>query len=196
MNKSKTQFLVKVAVLGALAAVLMYFEFPLPVAPPFYKVDFSDTAALVGAFAMGPWAAVLISLIKNILHIILKGTSTAYVGELANFLVSCAFTCTASIIYQKKHTKKGALISLIAGTLALAAAGAFVNYFVVIPAYVKFMNIPLDVIVGMGGKIFPAVTSLFTFVLLCTTPFNLIKGVLLSIVTMIVYKRISPILKK
>lgn len=195
MNNSKTQFIVKVAVLGALATILMYFDFPLPIAPPFYKIDLADTAALIGGFALGPLAAAAITLVKNLLILVIKGTQTAYIGELANFLTSCAFTCTAAFVYKANRTKKGAIIGLIAGVLALAIAGGFINYYVVIPAYVKFMHLPLEVIVGMGTAIYSSVNSLLTLVLLCTVPFNLVKGVIIGIITSVLYKRISPLLK-
>ena len=180
--------------LGALAGVLMFIKFPIPIAPSFYKLDFSDTACLVGGFALGPLAAVLICLIKNLINVILEGTTTAFVGEISNFLMSCALCVTAAVIYKKDHTKKGAIKSMITGVIVLVIASALINYFILIPAYVKFMNIPLEAIIGMGAKIFPSIDSLWKLVLLCTVPFNFIKGVSVCLITFIIYKRISPLI--
>ena len=194
-SKSKTRYIVNVAILSALAGVLMLIEFPLPIAPTFYKVDLSDVAVLIGGFALNAPAAIIISFMKVMISIILNGTSTAFVGEFAAFIMDSVFGFVASLIYQKKHTKKGAIKSLIFGTLALTIIGAFVNYYLMIPAYVKFMNIPLDAILSLGSAINKNVSSLLTLIIFCTIPFNIIKGIIISIVTYLLYKRISPLLK-
>lgn len=195
MRNSKTQLITGIAILGALSGVLMVLEFPLPIAPSFYKMDFSDVALLIGGYAYGPFAAILISLIKVFINLIVNGTTTAFVGEIAAFLMDSLFAVSASLIYKKEHTKKGAIKSLIVGVLVLTISAAIINYFVLIPAYVKFMNFPLEAIVAMGSAIIPSVNSLLTLVLFCTVPFNLVKGILISIVTYLLYKHISPLLK-
>ena len=160
----------------------------------FYKLEFSDVPCLVGGFAMGPWAAVLICLIKNLINVISEGTTTAFVGEASNFVMSCTLCVTAAVIYKKEHTKKGAIKSMIIGIIVLAVASAVINYYVLIPAYVKFMGFPLDAIIGLGAKIIPSIDSLFKLVLFCTVPFNIIKGIAVCLITFVVYKRISPLI--
>ncbi len=191
-----TARMTRIAILGVCAFILMYFEIALPfIAPTFYKLDFSEIPVLIGGFALGPLSAVVIELIKILLKLLFKPTTTAFVGELANFLVGCAFAVPAALYYQKNRTKKGALVSLLIGTVCMALVGFAVNLWLVIPAYVSIMNFPLEAIIGAGAAIFPVVDSVFMLVLCCTTPFNLIKGILLSILTSLLYKRISPFLK-
>ena len=120
--------LVLIAMLSALAFILMFFEFPLLfMAPEFYKLDFSELPVLIGTFSMGPVAGVLIEALKILLHLMFKGTSTVYVGEIANFLVGCAFLLPAGLLYRKKHTKSGALIGMAAGTLCMVTSRATRN---------------------------------------------------------------------
>ena len=195
MKNSKTRFIAVVSILGALAGVLMtYVKFPIPIAPSFYKLEFSDTVCLIGGFALGPWAAVLICLIKNLINLIIEGTSTAFIGEISNFIMSCAICVPAAILYRLNHTKSGAVQSMVCGIIFSVIVSALINYFVLIPAYVKFMNFPLEAIIGLGTKIFPSVNSLFTLILYCTIPFNFIKGILVCFITFILYKRVSPLI--
>lgn len=191
---SSVRTLTKIAVLSAVAFVLMYFDFPLPFIPSFYKLDFSETAVMAGGFAMGPGAAVAIEGVKILLKLLFKGTDTAYVGELANFLIGCAFVLPASFMYQKEKTRRRALMGLAAGTVCMTAVGVIINYAVLLPAYSFFYQLPMEVLIGMGTALIPFITDKLTFVLLATTPFNIIKGVLVSIVTILLYKRISPLL--
>ena len=195
MKNSKTNFIVVTAILGALSGALMFIKFPIPIAPSFYKLDFSDVASLIGGFALGPVASILINLIKNIINLIIEETTTAFIGELSNFIMSCALTVPAAIYYKKNHTRKGALIGMIIGIVSLTVVAAILNYYVVIPAYVNLMGFPLEAIIGMGNKIFSNVNSLFTLVLFCTVPFNIIKGLLVCLVTFIIYKRVSSLIK-
>ena len=191
-----TKRIARIAILSAVATVLMMFDFPLPfIAPPFYKIDFSEVAVLIGGFAMGPWAAVMIEFLKIVLNLLFTSTQTMFVGELSNFIVGCAFCVPATIIYQKHKTKATALKGLIVGTLTMTAIGFLTNFFFIIPAYVAFTNFTLDQIIGMASAIFPFINSKFLLVLCCTTPFNLIKGVIVSLFTVLLYKHISPLLK-
>lgn len=194
MKKITTDYIVKVAILSALATVLMLIKFPIPIAPSFYKLEFSDIAALFGGFALGPGAAIVICLIKNIMNIILEGTTTMFIGELSNFLMSASLCATASFIYKDNHTKKGAVKSLIIGSIVMIVVAAFLNYFALIPAYVKLAKFPLEAIVALGTKIFPIVHDKLTLILFCTVPFNIVKALGVSLITFIVYKRISPLL--
>ena len=198
MNKKlfSTDMIIKVAILAALSAVLLIFNFPIPLAPSFYKIDFADVAGLIGGFAMGPFAAFMIQVIKIILNIIIEGGSqTAFIGELSNFLISSSLCVTAAAIYHKDHTLKGAIRALILGSVFMVLVAAVLNYLLIIPAYVKFMHFPLDAIVSMGTKIIPLVKDKLTLILFCTVPFNLIKALMVSLITFVVYKRISPLLK-
>ena len=195
-NVSKTNYIVKVSMLGALAGILMFIKFPIPIAPSFYKIEFSDVAGLIGGFSLGPSAAALICLIKNLINVLLEGTTTAFIGELSNFIMSSSLCITASLIYKNEHTKKGAIKSLVVGVFLLCVVSAIVNYYLVIPAFVKFMKFPLEAIISMGNAVFKSVNSLLTLVLFCTIPFNLIKGICVSFITYVIYKRLSPLLKK
>ena len=191
----KTRYMVQVAMLGAAAVVLMFFDIPLPFAPSFYKIDLSEVPVLIGAFAMGPLAGAAIELIKILLNLVMKGSTTAGVGEVANFLIGCAYVMPAAWIYKTQKTKKNAMIGMAVGTVFLAAAGGLLNAFVLLPAYAAAFGMPMDALVGMGSAVNKAITSLPTFVLFAVVPFNIIKGVVVSLVTMLLYKHISRLLK-
>jgi riboflavin transporter FmnP len=196
-NESKilnTRAIAKAAVLGAVAFVLMLLEFPLPVAPTFYKMDFSEAAVLMGGFALGPAYAVIIEALKVALNLIFQGTITMGVGEMANFLIGISFTVPAAYMYSKNKTLKTAIKGMVIGTLCMMAAGVLLNYFVLLPAYVALAHFPMEAIIGAGQAIFPFIQNKFTFVMACVTPFNLIKGILVSVVTRLLYKRLSPVL--
>lgn len=196
-SKNNIEYLVKIAMLGAVATVLMLIEFPLPfIAPPFYELDFSEVPVLVGTFAMGPLAGVLIELIKVLLNLVINGTITAGVGELANFVVGCSFIIPAGLIYKYKKTKGFALMGLIAGTLTMAVVSLPVNAFIMVPAYIKLAGFEKAMIIGMGNAIFPFVDSIMKLALCCAVPFNFIKGVIISVITFILYKPLNPLLKK
>lgn len=187
--------MVQVAMLGAVATVLMLFEIPLWFAPSFYEIDLSEVAVLIGAFTMGPLAGAVIELIKVLLNLIINGTITAGVGELANLLVGCALVIPAGIIYSRSRTRKGALVGMAAGTLTMTVVGCIVNAFILLPVY-SAVIMPMDALVGMGSALNPAITDLTTFVFFAVAPFNLLKGVIVSLVTLLLYKKVSPILKK
>lgn len=190
----------KIAVIGmfsALAAVLMLFEFPLFFAPPFYKLDFSEIPILVGTFAFGPVAGVMMEFIKILLKLFMKGTSTAFVGDLANFAVGCSFILPASVIYTFKKSKKMAVIACIAGTLVLTFFGTSFNAVYLLPAFSKLYGMPMEALLNMGVEANSLVQegSIVSFVVACVAPLNLIKGTSVSIVTLCIYKSLSPILK-
>ena len=184
-----------VGVFSAIAAVLMLFELPLWFAPSFYELDFSEVPIMIGAFALGPVAGVLTELVKILLNLVINGTNTAFVGEFANFVMGCAFVVPASVIYKRKKNRQHAMIGLAAGTVIMSAAAVFINALVLLPAYAKAFGMPVDAFVQMGTAINPAINGIWTFVLLAVAPFNLIKGVLVSVITVLLYKHISPILK-
>lgn len=188
----------KIAIIGVFSAisfVLMLIEFPLPFAPSFYKFDFSDIPALIGGFAAGPMVGVMIEFIKVLLNILIQGTTSGFVGEIANFVVGAAFILPSTIIYRFKKTRKVALISCLAGTLCIAIVGSLLNAFFLLPAYAIMFGSGIDAFVGMGAAINPAISNLTTFCLFAVAPFNLVKGIADSAITFLVYKQLSPILK-
>ncbi len=190
----------KVAVIGmfsALSAILMLFEFPLPFAPGFYKLDFSEIPALIGAFAFGPLTGVMIEFIKILLKLLFKGTSSAFVGELANFAVGCSYILPASVIYSFKKTKKSAVVSCIAGTCVITIFGSVFNAVYLIPAFSALYGMPMEAILSMGSAVNPLAKDgdMISFVIACVAPLNLVKGFLASGVTLAVYKHLSPVLK-
>lgn len=192
-----TKVMVKVSVLGVISFLLMFFEFPMAfIAPPFIKMDISDIPSLLGAFAIGPMAGVIIQFLKNILNLVLEGTTTAAVGELANFVVGASFAFTAGVIYHKKKTFKNAVIGLIAGTLAMTTVITLANYFVMFPFYAKMFGWPISDLVGMGTAINENIVDLKTMMLYSIVPFNLFKGSVVTAITILIYKRLSPILHK
>ena len=151
---------------------------------------------LIGSFSLGPLAGILIEFIKILINLLLNGTDTFFVGELANFLMGCAFVLPAAILYQRKKTLKRALFGLGVATLSLVLIGALCNYFLMIPAYVYLAGYPMDAIIGMGAAVNPAIKDLSSLILIAVVPFNFIKGVLCSVLTILLYKRVSPILHK
>ena len=190
----------KIAVIGmfsAIAAILMLFEFPLPFAPSFYELDFSELPILVGTFAFGPVAGVMMEFVKILLKLFLKGTSTAFVGDLANFVVGCSFVLPASVAYAFRKTKKSAVFSCVLGTLCMTVFGTAFNALYLLPAFSKLYGMPLDAILEMGSKVNPLMTpgSIVSFVVCCVAPMNLIKGASVSLVTLLIYKPLSRILK-
>ncbi len=185
--------LVLMGMFGALGAVLMLFEFPIPfIAPPFYGLDLSEIPVLVGTFSMGPLAGLVIELVKILVKLVLKPTTTGFVGEFANFCIGCSLVLPAGFLYKRNKTKKGALIGMIIGTVSMAVIGAVLNALVMIPFYSNFM--PLESIIAAGAAINPVVSNVWTFAFACVAPFNLVKGALVSLITTLVYKRISIII--
>lgn len=193
---TKIRTMAQIGMLSAIAAVLMLFEIPLPFAPTFYEIDFSEVPVLIGCFAMGPTAGVAIEFIKILLNFALNGTVTAGVGEFANFLIGCAFLLPAGMVYKYRRTRKGALSGMVLGTVFMTVAGCLLNAYLLLPAYAKAFGMPIDNLVQMGTSVNAGITSLSTFVLFAVAPFNLLKGAMVSVVVWLLYKKISPVLKK
>lgn len=191
----KTKWIAKTGILSAFAIILMYLEFSIPFMPVFLKFDFAEIPALLGSFALGPWSGLLIEFIKNLSH--LPFSHTGFVGELSNFIICGSFVFAAGLIYQRKKTKKGAIISLIVGTLVMTTLGVFVNYFINLPFYFNVMGLNMNDIIGMtaaaGNTLVKDMRTLISFVFV---PFNIFKGVVISLIVMTIYKKISPILHK
>ena len=160
----------------------------------FYKLDLSDLIALLGGFAMGPLAGGVIQLLKNLLNLLLNGTSTAFVGETANFVTGCLLVVPAALVYRRWRSRRGAVIGMAVGTLSLTLGGALINAYIMLPFFSRFYGMPMSSIIGMGTAINPAITDLTSLVLLAVVPFNLLKGILCSVLTLLLYKRLSRLL--
>ena len=185
----------QIGMLGAVAMVLMFFEIPLWFAPPFYKIDLSELPVLIGCFAMGPVAGVLIELVKILLYVVVHGTTTAGVGDIANFLIGCSFIVPAGLIYRRMTTKKGALIGMAVGTAVMTVLGCVLNAYVLLPFYAAAFGMPMDALVQMGTAVNAGIQDVFGFVMLAVAPFNILKGILVSGLTLSlihIYNRISP----
>ena len=197
MNKNLSiRKIASIGVLGALGGILMIIDFPIFIAPSFYKLDLGDLPCLIGSFAMGPTSAFFIQLVKIIVKLLIKPTSTAFVGEIAAFCFSTIFCVSASIIYKNNHNKKGAIKAMAIASLIYVLFACLGNYFVIIPAYVELYKMPLEAIISAGTQIFPIIHNKLSFVIYCVMPFNLIKIVIIDILTLILYKRISPLLNR
>ena len=191
-DQRKLRNMVKVGILAAMSFILMFIQFPIPVAPPFMKVDLADVPALIGGFSMGPIYGVLIQLIKNILN--LSKTSTYGVGEISNFVVGGLFVFVSSSIYKKNKTKKNATIAMICGMLIMTLAATLSNAFVIFPLYGKAMGVDMNAFVAIAHKTNSLVKSYFTMMIFAIVPFNLIKGFIEILVTKLLYKHVSSIL--
>lgn len=177
---TKTNYLVKISLLSAICVVLMYLEFPLLPAFPWLKIDGSDLPALIGAFAFGPLTGVVIEALKNVLIILVKGTETAGIGNLANFIIGGTFVGTAGMIYKYRKTMKTAIISMAVAIVVMSLVGILANVFILIPMYMP----------GMSNS------DLMNYVIKGLVPFNLIKGFGVSVITLVIYKRVSVIINK
>lgn len=171
-------------------------DFPLPfLAPGHYKLDFSELPVMIGSFAFGPVAGVLVEFCKVVLKIIIKGTDTAFVGDLANFTIGCSLLLPASLVYEFKKTKKSAILGCVLGTVCITLFGTALNAWYLLPKYAEMYGIPLDALIAGGTAINPAITSLTTYVCFAVAPINIIKGGVISLLTILIYKPLSPILK-
>ncbi|MBW9152505.1 ECF transporter S component [Clostridium estertheticum] len=195
MRNEKLIKMIKITLLSVMAFLLMYIELPIPIFPDFLKIDISDLPALLGAFALGPIAGVLIELFKNILHGFLA-SKTAFVGEFANFLVGSVLILVSGYIYKLRKNKSGAIIGLLIGTIVMSVFAAILNYFVVLPLYETVLGFPITAVVAMGSKINHNITDLNSFIIWMIIPFNIFKGIVLSVMTLALYKSVSPILHK
>lgn len=190
-SKVNIRLLVGTGMLSGLAFVLQYLEFPIPIMPFFIRFDFSDLPALIGAFAYGPLAGVIVEFIKNLLHCTVTQSFT--VGELSNFILGAVFTATAGLIYKKNKAKKGAIIGAVVGSVVMGIISFPSNLFIVYPAYAKFT--PMNEIIDAYSKLLPSVGKLWQALLIFNVPFTIVKGLISTLITVLVYKRLSPVLK-
>ena len=192
----KVKKMALISILGALSTVLLVMNFPLPFMPPFMSFDLCGVPEMIGGFALGPVSAVLIIFIKLVLKLCFMGTSTVFTGEIQNFILSCAYVLPAVYIYQRNKTKKSAIIGMLAGTVICAVVAVFSNIYFIIPFYAKlYTGMTFDAIIGMCTAVNPMITNAFSLAIFGIIPFNLIKNGVISLLTMILYKKISPIIK-
>ena len=184
----------KIAVISALAGIVNLFAVPLPFFPSFYEMDFSDVIVLIGGFHLGPVAAVAIEAIKQVINVSVNGTVTAFVGEFANFLMGVALVFPASFLYKRKKSFRRALLGMGIGLVSTVLASAVLNYFVLIPLYANAFG--FDKVLSMAASVIPAISDLKTLILFATIPFNLLKGFVCVLLTIFLYKRVSPLLTK
>ena len=184
-----------VGIFAAMAAVLMYFELPLPFAPSFYEIDLSEVPVLICSFSLGPVAGVVCELVKVILKLLLKGTSTAFVGDFANFVVGCSFILPATVVYHRFKTKKGAMIGMVTGTVVMSVFGSLFNAVYLLPAFATLYGVPLEQLVAMGTAVNGMINSVSTLVLFAVVPFNIVKGAVVSLLTTLLYKRVERLLR-
>ena len=192
-----TRKMAMIGMFSAIATILHLFDFALPFAPPFYKLDFSELPILIGAFAFGPAAGVMMEFLKILLKLLVKGTTTAFVGDLANFVIGCSFILPASVIYAFGKKKRSAIAGCVVGTLILTVFGTAFNAVYLLPAFSALFGMSMESILQAGKAVNPLATgdSIVNFVVACVAPMNLIKGGFASIVTMFIYKPLSPIIK-
>lgn len=188
MKNKSIRKIAYVGVLSALAAVAMVIKFPVPWAPPFYKMEFSEVICLIGGFILGAPAAIAMEFIKILVNFLLDSTTTAGIGELSNFLMGCSFVVPATIVFRKRRTIQSAVAGVAVGTVSLLVISGLLNYFLLIPTYAKVFGMPMEAIIGMGQAIFPSVDGLLSFVLTCVLTFNFSKGVLSSILGVLLFK--------
>jgi riboflavin transporter FmnP len=190
------RYIAFVAMFSAIGGVLMLLEIPLFFAPGFYKLDLSELPIMICTFYLGPVSGVVAEFIKVLLKLLLKGTSTAFVGDFANFVVGCTFVIPASVIYHARPSKKTALLGMLAGTLVMTVFGSAFNALYLIPKFAQLFHMELEKIVGMGTAVNGHINSVYTLVLYAVVPFNLVKGILVSALTFLLYKRISPLMHR
>ena len=196
-GRSRTHKVTVTAMLSAVAFVFMFIEFPIPaLIPAFVKLDISDLPELLAAFSLGPVYGVVVAFLKNLLFAVLHGTSSAYVGELFNFLMGAVFAFSAGFVYRRNKSRRGALLGAVIGTLLMAALSVPLNYFVVYPAYVVCYHLPLETIIGMYRAIRPSVNGLLECLLVFNMPFTFFKGLLDVALCFLIYKPLSPLLHK
>ncbi|MDD2354667.1 MAG: ECF transporter S component [Lachnospiraceae bacterium] len=197
-DKSRILSTKKIAMIGmfsAISGILYCFDFALPIAPTFYKLDFSELPALICGFAFGPVAGVLVEFLKVVIKLLFKSTSTAFVGDLANFLIGCMLVLTASVIYGFKKTKKMSRIALLTGVIVMTVFGTWFNAVYLLPTFSTLYGLPLDSIIAMGTAINGSVNNIYSFVIIMVAPMNIIKGTVVSVLTLLVYKKLSRIIK-
>ena len=190
-TKMSTRVIAQIGILSAIAYLLRFFEIPLPIFPPFLKIDLSDVVAVFGGISMGPVAGFVIVVVKNLLQAI-TGSTTGGVGEFANILIAGPYVLMICLFCKKVKSYKNVLMGAVLGTIVMAIVGAVVDYFIVFPLYAVI--IPMDAIIQMGTVLNPRVTDLFSFMIWLVVPFNIVKGAIMTVVILPLYKKVEKIL--
>jgi len=193
MNNKKVRTLTGTAMLTAVGVALQYIEISIQIIPNFIKLDFSDLPELIGAFAYGPVAGVIICLLRNLIHMAVS--QSGFVGELSNFILGAVFALVAGLIYKKMKTKKGAFIGGTTGAAAMAGISVFTNYFIIYPLYYSVLGFPEEAVLGMYQALLPSVENIFQALLIFNLPLTFVKAMICVIIAMIIYKPLSKLLK-
>lgn len=196
MNKSKLSKLTTVALFGAMSFVLMFFSFSVPIISPFAEFDISALPELIGGFILGPTGAIEIIAIKLLLKLAFKGSTSMFTGEIQNFILSIAYVLPAVLYYRRHKTKKGAVIGLITGSLLSVVLSVFTNLYLIFPAFIKLYGLSWDSIIETCGAVNSHIKNIPTFVAFSVIPFNIISRTITSIITMLIYKKISTFIKR
>ena len=194
-HKSKktmsTRVVAQIGILAAISYFLRFIEFPWPISPSFLKLDFSDVVAFFGGLSMGAVPGFIIVVIKNLLQAV-SGSTTGGVGEIANILIAGPYVLMICFMCRNVKNYKNVLLGGVLGTAIMAIVGAVVDYYIVFPLYALVM--PMDVIIKMGTVLNPKVTDLFTFMIWIVVPFNIVKGAIMTVVILPLYKKMEKIL--
>jgi len=192
MKKGYVRKLTVTAMLSAVSVVLMYLQISIPIMPSFIQFDFSDLPALIGTYAFGPLSGVAICALKNLVHLFV--TTTAGAGELSNFILGVLFVLPAGVIYKYKKTKLGAFLGALVGSITMAGVGVFSNLFLIYPLFYK-IGLPYEAILGMYQAILPSVDNMLQALVIFNFPFTFVKGLVITLICLLIYKPLSPILK-
>lgn len=191
-----TKNLTMIAMFSAISAVLMVFEIQLPFSPSFVKFDFSDLPVMLGGFLIGPFAGGIIVFMKILLHFLLNGTTSFFVGDLSNLLLTLSFVLPASFIYQQKKTKKTTIQGLLVSIICTSLLAIIFNLFLIFPLYLKVLNLKMVDLINMIQVVNPLVKDVFTMIVFSLLPFNLFKYSIVSMITMLSYKKLSILFKE
>lgn len=191
-----TKNLTMIAMFSAISAVLMVFEIQLPFSPSFVKFDFSDLPVMLGGFLIGPFAGGIIAFMKILLHFLLNGTTSFFVGDLSNLLLTLSFVLPASFIYQQKKTKKTTIQGLLVSIICTSLLAIIFNLFLIFPLYLKVLNLKMVNLINMIHVVNPLVKDVFTMIVFSLLPFNLFKYSIVSMITMLSYKKLSILFKE
>ncbi len=193
--RMKVKKIAFIGLMGAVSAVLMLFRFPIPFMPPFLSFDLSGLMEMLGGFMFGPMAAACIIVVKILLQLVMQGSFSLGTGELQNLILSCSYVLPALIIYHRNKTKKMAITGMAVSTIFVSVMAVFTNLYLIIPFYVKLFGMSMDDIITMCRTVNPAMKNVTTMAVFGLLPFNLIKYGVTSLVTFIVYKRLSRVIK-
>lgn len=188
---SKVQQITLVGLFAAISTILMFIEMPLPFMPPFLKVDLSGVPILIMGFMYGPVPAIYVTVIKDLVHML--SSQTGCVGELADIIILSSFAVVSSLLYRRNPSRKGVMLSVAAGAATITVVGALANKYMLIPFFSKIM--PLEAIIDACHALNPMINSLNAYVIFGAAPFNLIKGLILSFFTLLLYKKMDSFIR-